>query len=132
VFVVDSTGLVRKASHARFRRLWERHPKARFPEDAGRRILCAVASVNWENRKPVSLAHVECLIIPLGNDGRMDTEAFARGLGLAVANAGALKPVTEHVIAARHLFTRRRYQHEFRSTPTNEQIRAIIDATLQA
>jgi hypothetical protein len=88
--------------------------------------------VNVEHCKPVSLAHVECLIIPLANDGRMDTKAFARGLGLEVASVSALKPATAHVIAAGHLFARRRYQYEFRWTPTDEQIHAIIDATFQA
>jgi hypothetical protein len=78
-------------------------------------------------RKALSIIHIDYYMLSFDTEGRIDATELEKEARLAVE---LLPPYTngegsKHVIDARSQFARRRYEHEFKWTPTPE-IRAAI------
>ena len=103
-----------------------------MPELAGRRVLCAVAYVDLEDRKPVSLTRVEYIVLLFGPDGRLDQGARRRQDSLVGEIAGQLVSGLSEpaVVDFAPYRARREYRAEFNWRPTQEQAREVARVAL--
>lgn len=79
-------------------------------------------------RKPISMSHIDYYMLTFDDQGRVDPGELEKEARLAVQ---ILPPYTDEeqsgrVIDARSHFAKRRYEHEFKWTPTPEIQAAIV------
>ena len=90
----------------------------------------AEVAVELEQRKPVGILRMLYFIMSFDSEGRLDASEHQKETRLAME---LLPPFTaggqpSQVIEARHRFAKKRYDNEYRWTPTPEIETAIIRA----
>ncbi len=130
VFLVAEDDSLQRLPMARYRRLRRREPGERLPQYAGKRVRCAMVVLEVAGRKPLAIDRVDHYMLSFDAEGRIDTTELEKQARLAVE---LLPPFAEQqpsgqVINARRHFAKRRYQHEFKWTPTPEIQAAIVAA----
>jgi len=103
-----------------------------MPESAGRRVHCALAYVDFEMRKPVSIARLEYIVLRFGPDGRIDHEARRRQDGWVGEVAGRLvSRLSEPVVDFGPYRAGRQYRTEYKWEPTKEQAQDVVRLALE-
>ena len=131
VFLVEA-GTLTRVPVGRFVRFDAGDPAARFPEYAGRRLQCAMAYVEMQDRRPVAVRHVDYSVISVDRDGRLDVERRDKQERLAVESVELLPddPV-ENVVGIERYIARRQYRRDFTWTPTQAEKDAVLLAALR-
>jgi hypothetical protein len=134
--LVNKAGVIQRFPYARFERLWKGDPSERLPDYAGTFLRVAIAYVETVNREPLCIRHVDYLRIRLDKTGRFDKAWAQSGLRLAAESVEMPWLDTQAVnrknlVRAEHLFSRRRYKHEFSWTPSKTQQADILKLALK-
>ena len=92
----------------------------------------ALVVVNLANRKPVEILRFEYSFLSFDAEGRIDPAESEKEARLAFEIMPPLpfpfdKP-TDNVIEARHLFSKKRFENEYKWTPAPEIEAAIVNA----
>ncbi|HID30469.1 MAG TPA: hypothetical protein EYP19_10765 [Desulfobacterales bacterium] len=130
IFVVDDDDLIKRIPLTRYERLFRYDPKERFPEYAGKRVRYAEVAVELVQRKPVEILRMLYFIMSFDSEGRIDASEHEKETRLAME---LLPPFgadgqPSQVIEAQHRFAKKRYDNEYRWTPSPEIEAAIIKA----
>jgi hypothetical protein len=130
IFLLDDNESLERLSVARLERLvLHREPEERLPQYAGKRMRCAMVLLEVAGRKPLRIIHTDYLLLPFDAEGRIDSNEWKRGSRLAMDGVTfERRERYVKIIHARHLFARRRYDHEFRWKPSRKIEKAIEDA----
>ena len=132
IFIVNDDNSIQRFPLARFERLIERDPGERLPQYAGKRLRYVEVALELEQKKPVSILRLLYLILPLDSEGRIDIaeQEKERRLGVEMIPP-ILDRASKQVVEARHLFAKKRFDNEYRWTPTPEIEAAIINAVFE-
>ena len=132
IFFVNDDDSIQRFPLARFERLIERDPEERLPQYAGKRLRYVEVALELEQKKPVSILRLLYLILPLDSEGRIDIaeQEKERRLGVEMIPP-ILDRASKQVVEARHLFAKKRFDNEYRWTPTPEIEAAIINAVFE-
>ena len=132
IFFVNDDDSTQRFPLARFERLIERDPEECLPQYAGKRLRYAEVALELEQKKPVSILRLLYLILPLDSEGRIDIaeQEKERRLGVEMIPP-ILDRASKQVVEARHLFAKKRFDNEYRWTPTPEIEAAIINAVFE-
>jgi len=127
IFLVDDDDSLHRLPMARYQRVRRREPGESLPQYAGKRVRCAMVVLEVAGRNPISINHIDYCMLTFDDQGYIDTAELEKEAHLAVE---ALPPIGEEesgrVIDARTHFAKRRYEHEFKWTPTPEIQEAIV------
>ena len=132
IFIVDDDDTLQRLPLARYDRLLERNSKECMLQYAGKRVRYALVVVNLINRKPVEILRFEYSFLSFDAKGRIDPAESEKEARLAFEILPPLpfpfdKP-TDNVIEARHLFSKKRFENEYKWTPAPEIEAAIVNA----
>ncbi len=132
IFFVNDDDSIQRFPLARLERLIERDPEECLPQYAGKRLRYAEVALELEQKKPVSILRLLYLILPLDSEGRVDAaeQEKERRLGVEMIPP-ILDRASKQVVEARHLFAKKRFDNEYRWTPTPEIEAAIINAVFE-
>ena len=133
VFLVDDNDSLQQISMARLDRLIYFHRRESLPRYAGKRVRCAMVFVEVAGREILAIKHIDCLILPFDDKGKIDKKEWEKGMRLGMELLPFI-PDGEHpkqVINARHRFAKRRYEHEFKWKPSRKVEEAIVAAILR-
>jgi hypothetical protein len=130
IFLVAEDDSLNRLSVARYKRLVQGDPGERLLDYSGKRVRCAIVVLETAKRVPLSILHVEYPVLSFDADGRIDPAEREKKARLALET---LPPLTKQktsrkIIDGRRFFARRRYDHEFRWTPSPEMQVAIVAA----
>jgi len=128
IFLVDDDDSLHHLPMARYQRLRRREPGESLPQYAGKRVRCAMVVLEVAGRKPISMNRIDYYMLTFDDQGRVDTAELEKEARLAVE---VLPPYIDEeqsgrVIDARTHFAKKRYEHEFKWTPTPEIQAAIV------
>jgi len=133
IFFVNDDDSIQRFPLARFERLIERYPEERLPHYAGKRLRYVEVALELEQKKPVSILRLLYLILPLDSEGRIDAAEQEKGRRLGVE---MIPPIldrgSKQVVEAGHLFAKRRFDNEYRWTPTPEIEAVIINTVFES
>lgn len=129
IFLVDHEDGVQAFPRARYERLLRGDPEERVPEFAGQRIRCAVVVVETGHHRPIAISRIVYSFLCFDATGRIDLAERERETKMALEVVPPARPpaCSGPVIDARHLFAKRRYEHQFRWHPSAEIKAAIVD-----
>jgi hypothetical protein len=129
IFLVNEDDSVRSLSRACYERLLRRESEEALPEYATKRVRCAVVVLDMLQRKPLAISRVVYSFLSFDSDGRLDAAEREREtrMALEVVPSTHTRGEPQRVIDARHHFAKRRFDREFRWTPTPEIEAAILD-----
>ena len=130
IFLVDDDDSLHRLPMARYQRLRRGEPGESLPQYAGKRMRCAMVFLEVAGRNPISINHIDYYMLTFDDQGRVDTDELEKEARLAVEILPPYIDIDEEqsgrVIDARTHFAKRRYEHEFKWTPTPEIQAAII------
>jgi hypothetical protein len=134
-FLVDEVGKIQRFPYARFKRLWNGDPNEQMPDFAGTSLRVAIAYVETLDRRPLCLRHVDYIRIKLDKKGRIAKDWIQSSMRLAADSVDWAWLQKEpdgpkNLIAAGHLFSRKRYKHEHSWEPTKPQKDEILNKSL--
>ena len=134
-YLVNKAGEIQRFPYARFERLWNGDPTEQLPDHAGTFLRVAIAYVETVNRKPLCIRHVDYLRIKLDKKGRIAKDWTRSAMRLAAESVDLSwlhkeSSGPKNVVPAGHLFSRRRYKHEFSWEPTKTQKEEISRRSL--
>ena len=130
VFFVNDDDSLKRISFARYERLTRKALNERLPEYAGKKARCALVVLNVENRKPQSIARIDCHRIPFDVEGRVDWKEWenqARLISHFITLPGVEKS-QDTIIDASSVFAQKRYEREAKWSLTPEIEQAIEKA----
>ena len=130
VFTVDDDDSLHRLSFARYNRLVNHIRGEAMPEHAGRRVRCAMVVLEVDRRIPLYILHIDYFFLNFDAEGRFDkteVEREERYIGDFIELPDD-RPGSENIIPARHHFAKKRYESEFKWTPTQQVESAISEA----
>ena len=131
VFFVDGSRVTRIPT-LRFESLWFGDDTATMPENAGKRVCCAMVYVEVYDRQPLGILHIDYMVLAFDSGGRLDPSARRRQERLALETVSRNLPsVSEPVVEIGPHLAVRQYRDEFKWKPTDEQARTILDLALR-
>jgi hypothetical protein len=129
IFIFGDNDSMTRIPVNRFNRLIRRDPAKRFPEYAGKRLRYALIVIESENRKPVDVLRAQYSYLAFDPEGRLREDEREKVTRLSME---LIEPLSgdqeETVINARYKFARKRFDREYRWTPTEEIGTAIYTA----
>ncbi len=132
IFLIHDNNSLCRLSLARFERLLRRETKESLPQYAGKRIRYAIAILSLSGRKPLAINRIDYSILSFDAEGRIDISERERQTRLAIESMPPLLEQKDHlrqVIDARRHFAKKRYEHDFKWTPS-PAIEAAIAAAI--
>ena len=72
IFFIDDNDPLKRISMAQYERLFRRERGECLKQYTGKRVCCAIVVINVKNRKPQSIACIDCHRIPFDKGGRFD------------------------------------------------------------
>ncbi len=133
VFLIDDNDSLHRLPMARYERLLDSVPGERLPQYAGKRVRCAMVYLEVEGRKPQSIIRIDYQIIPLDEQGRIDRSEREKEMRLVFESMSPLLSIfkedrPEKIFDARSKFAKKRYEQEFKWSPSPEIQEAIMSA----
>ncbi len=131
ILLINDDDSIRRLPLTRYERLVGRDPNERLPEYAGKRVRYAEVIVEFHERKPVQILKTQYFMMSFDSEGKMDLAERERESRLAmdVLSPHGVDEEDGTVVNARHLFAKRRYDNEYRWTPSPEMEKEIVRAT---
>ncbi len=133
LFVSDDDS-IQRFPLARFGRLIEGDTNECLPEYANKRVRYVEVALELKERKPDGILRILYLVLPFDSDGRVDAaeQDKERRLGAEMMSPIVMDRGSKQVIEAGYRFAKRRFDHEYRWTPTQEIEAAIINAVFES
>ena len=130
VFIVNDDDSLQRISLAGYERLFREDSNERLVQYAGKQIRCALVVLHVENRKPQSIARIECNRIPLNARGEVDLKEWVDQARLITdyLHYSDNEEKQDKIIDANKIFAQRRHERESRWSLTPGIERAIEDA----
>ena len=130
IFLVNDDDSLERLAVARYDRLLRRDPEECLPQYAGKRLRYALVAYEVENRIPVEILKIEYNYLSLDSEGRIDAGEEEKERRMAVDLFPPVLPEEQagQVIDAKHRFAKKRYDNEYRWTPSPEVEAAIVRA----
>jgi len=130
IFLVNDDDSLERLAVARYDRLLRRDPEECLPQYAGKRVRYALVAYEVENRIPVEILKIEYNYLSVDSEGRIDAGEQEKARRMAVDLFPPVLPEEQpgQVIDAQHRFAKKRYDNEYRWTPSPELEAAIVRA----
>ncbi len=130
VFLVLDDDSLQRLPLSRFERLFRGHPKEHLPQFSGKRLRYALVAVDLVNRKPVEIRHIQYAYLSFDSEGKIDAAEREKKMRLSVDMVApvATRHESLNVVDAEHRFAKKRYDSEYKWTPSPEIETAIIKA----
>lgn len=130
IFLVDDDHSIRRLPLTRYERLIRRDTQERLPEYAGKRVRYAEVAVELAQRKPVGILRMQYFFLLFDSEGRVDAaqQEKERRLAMELLPSFGVGGQSGRIIEARHHFAKKRYDNEYRWTPTAGIEKAIVRA----
>jgi len=130
VFLVIDNDSLQRLPLSRFESLLHGHPKESLPQFSGKRVRYALVAVDLVNRKPVEILHIQYAYLSFDSEGKIDDAEREKKMRLSV---DMVAPVTTrhesmNVMDAEHRFAKKRYDSEYKWTPSPEIEATIVKA----
>jgi len=127
IFLVHDDDSIERLPVARYERLLRGDPKESFPQYANKWVRYASVALDLVNRKPVEVLYLHYGILWFDTEGRIDIDEQEKEWRLGVELIPSLLPENQasRLIDARHKFARKRYDDQYRWTPSKEVVAAI-------
>ena len=129
IFLVNDDDSVQGLPLAQYDRLLQRDPKECLPQYAGKQLRYALVVVDLVNRRPVEILRIQYSLLSFDSEGRVDPADREKEAKLAfeVLPPLPIKRRDMQVIDAQHRFAKKRYDDEYRWTPSPEIQAAIVE-----
>ncbi len=130
VFIVNDDNSLQRIPFAKYERLYREDSQERLLEFAGRKVRCALVILFVEERKPQSIAFIDCHRIPFTAEGSVDlkeVENHVRSIG-DFLDLPIKEQKRDKIIDAQSVFARNRYEREAKWSLTPELEQAIEEA----
>ncbi len=123
LFFLEDDGSLRNIPWSTFVGLYFDFPSISFPEYAGRAMKSIHTVVELENKAPAQIRESLFFITHFDSTGKMDQERKVerQRLTTAMGKGHPRQATPEGVIDLRPKLSERRYDHEFRWTPTEKE-----------
>ena len=131
IFLIDKDDRVLKIPIARFERIRSRDPEAALPEYKNTRIRYAEVVAKLRNSKPAAISRIICGYLQFDAHGLVD-ESFLEAevqTAMSMISNLSLPDESDNIINASGKFAKKRFEQEFRWTPSSELEAAIIQKT---
>ena len=133
IYFLDDTDSLQRLSVARYERLMNRVPAEAIPQYAGKRMRCAMVSLEVEGRKPKSIIRIDYMIIPFDTEGRLDSTELMEEMRLVTEFAFSPLSILDEednrkIVNARDVFAKKRHTQEYTWVPEPEVEEAIVTA----
>ena len=130
IFIIDDDDSLQRISLAKYERLYQEDSNERLLQYAGKRVRCAMVVLMLEERKPQSIARIDCSRILFDAEGRVDLKEWRRHAQLIshFLDFPIKEPHRDNVIDAQSVFARKRYEREAKWPLTPGIERAIKKA----
>lgn len=130
VFLVLDDDSLERLPLIRFERLFQGHPDVHLPQFSGKRLRYALAEVDLVNRKPVEVLQIQYGYLSFDSEGKLDTAEREEKMRLSVDMVPPVAAGREslNVVDAEHHFAKKRYDSEYKWTPSREIEAAIVEA----
>ncbi|HEB30601.1 MAG TPA: hypothetical protein ENI15_06965 [Spirochaetes bacterium] len=130
IFLFDDNDSCHRLSNARFNRLIRGEQGECLSEYAGKRLRYVMVILEMAGRKPLSIVQIDYNLMPLDAEGRIIREEQEKELRLVFEFTS---PFTKDesagkIIDGRSRFAKKRYEQEFKWTPSPEIEKAIVAA----
>ena len=130
IFLIDENDSLHRISISRYNRMRNPDSDECFTQYAGKRMRCAMIFLEVEKRKPLSVVRTEYYYLPFDNQGRIDSTEMEKRIRLSLE---IVPPILEEqspkkILDAQSRFAKKRYDNEYRWTPSPEIEAAIIKA----
>ncbi|MBW1692297.1 MAG: hypothetical protein JRI71_14490 [Deltaproteobacteria bacterium] len=128
IFLVNDDDSIQRLAVARYERLLKGDPRESLPQYANKRVRYASVALDLVNRKPVEVLYLHYGILWFDGKGRIDIEEQEKEWRLGVELMPSLLPENQarRLIDARHRFARKRYDDQYRWTPSKEVVAAVV------
>ena len=128
IFLVNDDDTIKRLALRRFNLLLKHNPDECLPQYAGKRVRYALVILEIGNRKPIEILRIQYSFLLFDSDGRLEPSEQEKWKRLAL---DMLPPIfldkhSQQVIDARHKFVKKRYDNEYRWTPSPEIEAAIV------
>ncbi len=130
IFLIGDDDTFQRLSLSKFERLYRQDSEECFPQYAGKRVRYALIVIEFEDRKPVEIVFAQYSYLFFDSEGRIDPTQREKEAKLAMDMIPSLKDERRNaqVIDARHKFAKKRFDDEYKWTPSPEIKRAIVNA----
>ena len=132
IFLITEDDSLRRLSVAQFERLRRGELEGRLPEYANKQIRYALVVLETENRKPVAINMIQYAYLFFDSEGRLDATNLEQAARLALDMVPPIPSEINNgrVIDAHHQFAKKRYDYQYKWTPTPEVEAALVRAVL--
>lgn len=132
IFLITEDDSLRRLSVAQFERLRRGELEGRLPEYANKQIRYALVVLETENRKPVAINMIQYAYLFFDSEGRLDATNLEQAARLALDMVPPIPSEINNgrVIDAHHQFAKKRYDYQYKWTPTPEVEAALVKAVL--
>lgn len=132
IFLITEDDSLRRLSVAQFERLRRGELEGRLPEYANKQIRYALVVLETENRKPVAINMIQYAYLFFDSEGRLDATNLEQAARLALDMVPPIASEIRNgrVIDAHHQFAKKRYDDQYKWTPTPELEAALVKAVL--
>jgi len=129
--ILSDDGVIERISAARLERLLDRHDTERLEHCAGRRVRCAIAYVDFQDRVPVDILQIDYFVLTFDSDGQLDSDTLSKyhRLGMEAMPSLLDRVLCNKVVDLRPRLARRRLEQEFHWSPTadlEEEIHRLL------
>ena len=130
VFLVAEDDSLRRIPFSRFERLRDSDLREQLPEHANKRLRYAVAVVEVEGRKVLSVFEITYGYLSFDSAGRLDPKYLEDEMCLLLRSIPPMLPEVKptNVIDLQDKFATRRYKNEFSWQPAPKIEKAIYDS----
>ncbi len=130
VFLVLDDDSLQRLPLSHFERLVHGHPKERLSQFSCKRVRYALAAVDLVNRKPVEILMIQYAYLTFDSEGKIDAAEREKKMRLSVDMVPPVVTEREslNVADAEHRFAKKRYDSEYKWTPSPEIETAIVKA----
>ena len=128
VFLINDDDSIKRLSVARYERLLRGDPRESLPQYANKHVRYALVALDLVNRRLNEVIYLHYGILCFDGKGRIDEVEQEKEWRLGVELMAPLLPEdhASHLIDARHRFARKRYDDQYRWTPSQEVVAAIV------
>ena len=133
VFLINDDDSLQRLSVGHYGRLLHGEPKEQLPQYAGKRVRCAAVSLEVKKRKPQSIIRIDYDFLFFDAEGRIEKSEQEKEIRLAAELMSPLSGIFEKessrkIVDARSQFAKKRYEQEFKWSPSPEIEGAIMTA----
>lgn len=126
IFLVNDDNSIKRLPLKKFERL--RRDEDSLPEYADKRLRYILVVLDMKNRKPSGIHLMQYAYLSFDSEGRIDPVKRENEVRQAIDIVPPIAETKGRVLDARHMFAKKRYEDEFKWTPSPQMEKRIIEA----